>query len=339
MAGQVKTFVLVVGAAGAGKSTFINSKIGRAVCTVSTQRNKDGTLQTNSHEEGDFVYIDTVGADSKNAVSSVVATRQELLKHQRIDALSIVVVCRYDTDRFTTWSENAIKTVNALVKSNRPDKKVVLICYWRGVRPAHILATTAHRELDEEFGNCFQIQHCDGTDLVSDQYLKDNTNQIKKDKIRQQEGTKAISGEGLSTWKSERMISNNQFSSLFEQVVTLSVASPSLYDGHAFAGDAQYKADLCAYARDALGKSINEIEPFIKHCVAGTVQAAIIDSLQHMIDPKHLSNCGDVLNSEDTKATLLEAMYSYCAETDNGFKPYRFKRLIFKTLVVMKAKA
>ncbi|CAM6031444.1 unnamed protein product [Sphagnum compactum] len=127
-----KAAVIVFGAAGAGKSTFINNLTGTEECAVSSRKNMDGTTAVTSVEYESFRFIDTVGADSKNAVFSTGNIRRKMEETHA----AIVVVCRYDADRFTTWIHNR--------KDTRP-----------------VNAAETHEELDAAFGNAFSIHHFD----------------------------------------------------------------------------------------------------------------------------------------------------------------------------------
>lgn len=134
------TVVLVLGAAGAGKSTFINNVVKRSVTEVSTLRSVDGREKVSGPYKSDngLVLYDTVGLNSKNHVNSINELSSELHGKGHV---SIVLVCRKSEPRWTTWMTSFFDFLALLV-----DGQPKVVVYWAG---AEALTEDAKDEMNE----------------------------------------------------------------------------------------------------------------------------------------------------------------------------------------------
>lgn len=129
-----KNILVVLGEAGAGKSTFINCVTEKVCCNVSHERNKDGTSKVEGPHTSpklNFSLIDTVGLGSKNFRNYEGEIKKKLVEANASDNVAIMLVCRLNAPRWTIWLNDFKSVISTLCVSKRK-----IIVYWVGTKAA-----------------------------------------------------------------------------------------------------------------------------------------------------------------------------------------------------------
>jgi energy-coupling factor transporter ATP-binding protein EcfA2 len=172
LAASKRNTLLVLGEAGAGKSTFINALTELECCNVSHEKNVDGP---HTSARLNFKIFDTVGLGSKNFRSSVPEISHMIDKDKASDNVTnvaIMLVCRRDSPRWTIWLDDFRSVISKLC-ANKPK----VIVYW--VRTGASTIENDEREMRNALKDisCDFIRHMDTTDW--NDLVQQNLNQFR----------------------------------------------------------------------------------------------------------------------------------------------------------------
>jgi hypothetical protein len=163
--------IVVFGAAGAGKSSFLNNAL-KTHCPsgltfpVSHQKSQDGTTSLRSYQTPNACFYDTVGLNSTNC-STCVDTLGLALRKSNVPTF-VVLVCRKDEPRWTYWIDIFLAYMNSLFESSKTSPHQIAV-YWSGSEEQ----SDSQEELQEflqskgTFMRLHQIHHASALDQLT----------------------------------------------------------------------------------------------------------------------------------------------------------------------------
>lgn len=162
------SILLVLGEAGAGKSTFINDVTSTTstpnFCNVSSKKSEDGTITVmGPYQCRGFKLIDTVGLSSQNFHNSAQQI-YEKLRDVKASHAAVLLVVRRNALRWTTWLRDFNDKVSQLFTN-----ELKIIIYWTGLR-----LTEPHTETDESDEEELRQKLASYNSRISCTFLKDD---------------------------------------------------------------------------------------------------------------------------------------------------------------------
>lgn len=328
--------VVVLGPAGVGKSTYINSFTG-ANLRVSDNLAEDGTLAATLVSSGKCRIVDTVGLDSVNAQSSPAKVRK-LLDNENVTAAAVILVCRYDADRITSWIEEFSRQILSLFSS-----PPTVLVYWRGSCETRV---TKHEQMNQAMNKKkVQLIHFDSDAQLRLDVAVQHAKPLKvnipspapqstlpsanKTKARVALNVpKAIPSHPL---QNTSMATPEFISKLLTDVLAIEKSNHKRYEHLCHLGDARYKEQLIMYSELVLKKEVEDIRDFADDRVRRTVQASALKQLMNLagshLPPKVRT---DVLEnkSDHGQADVLEAMVGLTRSDAKKANHFRIMRRI-----------
>lgn len=142
-----KHVVVLIGGAGVGKSSYISGRLGRPAQRVSDRLDVDGTFRVEIVDSEWYIFIDTVGVDSTNAVNSFPQLR-EAVKKTKCTKFTPILLLKYGYDRISNLRDAVIDQLNNICSR---ENKIKVVVFWRGQCTDQELVTKKRSECNRVF--------------------------------------------------------------------------------------------------------------------------------------------------------------------------------------------